>query len=266
MSSPDNDNGMMTFGNHLEVMRRMTFRILGVSVSLAVIIFCMKDMVWQWILAPSRPDFVVYQWIKSVLALTHSGILLDDFHVNMIATELSSQFMVHMTTSFCFGLLLASPYIVFELFRFISPALYESEKKTAVAVMLCVYVLFIVGLVMNYFILFPLAFRFLGTYQVSSVVTSNITLDSYISTFLSLSLVMGCIFQLPIIAYFAGKMGFVSADMLAKYRRHAIIIIATLSAIITPPDIFSCILVIFPLYGLYEISIIIIRKVESKLA
>ena len=125
----------------------------------------------------------------------------EEFHVEMIATDLSSQFMTHITTAVYLGLLGASPYILYELFRFISPALYENERKYSVQVAVIIYVLFLLGVLMSYFVLFPISFRFLGTYSVSAKVVSNITLDSYISTFVSLTLVMGVVFQLPVIAF-----------------------------------------------------------------
>lgn len=153
------------------------------------------------------------------------------------------------------GLLGASPYILFEMFRFVSPALYENERRYSVLVAVIIYGLFIVGVLMNYFVLFPISFRFLGTYSVSARVVSNITLDSYITTFTSLTLVMGLVFQLPVIAYFLGRMGFITSSMLSQYRRHALIAIMLLSAIITPPDVMTLILVAIPLYLLYEVSI-----------
>ena len=183
----------------------------------------------------------------------------EEFHVNMIATDLSSQFMTHITTAVYLGMLGASPYILYELFLFISPALYENERKYSIQVATIIYVLFILGVLMSYFVLFPISFRFLGTYSVSESVVSNITLDSYVSTFVSLTLVMGIVFQLPVIAYFLGKMGFITSAMLSQYRKHAFIVIMLLAAIITPPDIMTLILVTIPLYLLFEVSIHIIK-------
>ena len=180
----------------------------------------------------------------------------------MIATDLSSQFMTHISTAIYLGLLGASPYILYELFRFISPALYENERKYSIQVVGIVYALFILGVLMSYFVLFPISFRFLGTYSVSAKVVSNITLDSYISTFVSLTLVMGLVFQLPVIAFFIGKLGFITSEMLSQYRKHALIIIMLVAAIITPPDVMTLVLVTIPLYLLYEISIRVVAFVE----
>ena len=172
--------------------------------------------------------------------------------------------MTHISTAIYLGILGASPYILYELFRFISPALYENERKYSVQVAGIIYVLFLLGVLMSYFVLFPISFRFLGTYSVSAKVVSNITLDSYISTFVSLTLVMGVVFQLPVIAFFVGKLGFVTSDMLSHYRKHALIVIMLVAAIITPPDLMTLILVTIPLYLLYEVSIRVVKWVEPK--
>ena len=247
---------LLTFGGHLEVFRQMLFRILAVAGVLAVIVFCFKDTTWQLLLAPSEWDFVTYRWIESLVqSLWNADFHFEEWHVDLIATDLSSQFMTHITTAIYLGLLGASPYILYELFRFISPALYENERKYSVQVVVIIYFLFIVGVLMSYYVLFPVSFRFLGTYSVAERVHSTITLDSYVTTFVSLTLVMGLVFQLPVIAFALSKLGFISSDMLAQYRKHAVLVIMTVAAIITPPDIMTLILVTIPLYLLYEVSI-----------
>lgn len=252
----------MTFGGHLEVFRRMLFRIIGVTAIIAAIVFYFKNFTWKILLAPSEWNFITYRWLEKVMNDIGISFHFQEFHVNMIATDLSSQFMTHITTAIYLGLLGASPYILFELFRFIAPALYENEKKYSVRVAIIIYLLFLVGVLMSYFVLFPISFRFLGTYSVSSKVVSNITLSSYVSTFVSLTLIMGLVFQLPIVAFFLAKMGVIRAEILARYRKHALIIIMLVAAIITPPDIMTLILVTIPLYMLYEVSIIIAKRVE----
>lgn len=253
---------MLTFGGHLEVFRQMLFRILGVAGLIAVIIFCFKDITWNILMAPSEWDFCTYRWIEQVIQALDIDFHFNEFHVDMIATDLSSQFMTHITTSVYLGVLGASPYILYELFRFISPALYENERKYSVRVAGIIYVLFLLGVFLSYFVLFPISFRFLGTYSVSAKVVSNITLDSYISTFVSLTLVMGVVFQLPVIAFFLGKLGFVNSKLLAHYRKHSFIVIMFVAAIITPPDLMTLILVTIPLYLLYEVSIRIVKLIE----
>ena len=253
------DNELMTFGGHLEVLRRMLFRVLGVAGVLAVVVFCFKDTTFDILLAPSEWDFWTYRTIEHVLQWCGMDFHFNEYHIDLIATDLSSQFMTHITTSCYLGLLGASPYVVFEIFRFISPALYENERRYSVRVVTAIYTLFIIGVLMSYFILFPISFRFLGTYSVAARVTSTITLDSYIETFTTLTLVMGLVFQLPVIAFVLGKMGFITAEMLSAYRKHALVIIALVAAIITPPDIMTLILVTIPLYMLYEVSIRVVK-------
>lgn len=256
------DGTLLTFGGHLEVFRLMLFRILGVAGVIAVVIFCFKDITWQVLMAPSEWDFCTYRWIESSMQCVGIDFHFHEFHVDLIATDLSSQFMTHITTAVYLGILGASPYILYELFHFISPALYDNERRYSVQVAGIIYVLFIFGVLMSYFILFPISFRFLGTYSVSAKVVSNITLDSYISTFVSLTLVMGVVFQLPIIAFFLGKIGMVTSDMLVRYRKHSFLVIMVVAAIITPPDLMTLILVTIPLYLLYEISIRVVKGVE----
>ncbi len=252
----------MTFGEHLEVLRRMLFRIIAVACILSIIFFCCKDTVWAMLIAPSEYDFTTYQLIEKTVSLLGIDFHFEKFHVDLIATDLSSQFMTHITTSVYLGLLGASPYILYELFRFVSPALYENEKKHSIAIATTIYILFIAGVLMSYFILFPVSFRFLGTYSVSETIRSTITLDSYIGTFTTLTFVMGIVFQLPVIMFVLAKMGFISSHILAKYRKHAIIAIMIVAAIITPPDLMTLILVTIPLYLLYEASIRIVKMVE----
>lgn len=260
---PEKEDDLLTFGGHLEVLRRMLFRVCGVAACVAVFVFCFKEEAFNLILAPSEWDFVTYRWIENCIRCWDNGFHFQEFHVDLIATELSSQFMTHVMTAVYLGLLGTSPYIVYELFRFVSPALYENERKYSVQVVSVVYLLFIVGVLMSYYVLFPISFRFLGTYSVSESVRSTITLDSYISTFVTLSLLMGVVFQLPVIAFFLAKMGLVTSRMLSTYRRHAFLVILIISAVITPPDILTLVLVAIPLYLLYEISIWMIKKVEK---
>lgn len=257
-------NELLSFGGHLEVLRQMLFRVLTVIAILATVVFCFKDITWTVLLAPCECGFCTFAWIEQILHLMGwTDFHFEEYHVNLITTDLSSQFMMHITTSIYIGILLASPYILYELFRFITPALYENERRYSVLICVVVYILFILGVMMTYFVLFPISFRFLGTYNVAERVHSNITLDSYIETFTTLTLVMGIVFQLPVLAYILAKLRIITSSLLAHYRKHSFILIMTLAAIITPPDIMTLILVTIPLYLLFEISIRVIRYVES---
>lgn len=250
----------MTTGGHLEVLRKMLFRIILVILVLAIIIFCFKKETFALLLAPKSSDFATFSFIEAILSKFNIQSQFSDIDVSLISTELSSQFMTHIYVSCLLATLFASPYILFEIFRFVSPALYESEKKYSVAVACTIYVLFFIGVLISYFILFPISFRFLATYQVDESVVNTITLDSYISTFSTLVFLTGILFQLPIIIFVLGKMELVNASMLKKFRPYALVVIMIVAAIITPPDIFTLFLVTVPIYGLYELSILVLKK------
>lgn len=237
-------------------------RILIVTVVFAAVIFAFKDATFAFLLSPSEYDFCTYRWIEDLARHFDPDFAFGEFHVDLIATELSSQFMTHLTTSIYLALLCVSPYILYELFRFVSPALLENERRYSAQVVVTVYLLFALGVLMSYFVLFPISFRFLGTYSVADRVVSNITLDSYISTFVTLTLLMGVVFQLPVIAYILGKMGLVRAEFMERYRKYAFLIICVVAAIITPPDVMTLVLVAVPLYCLYEVSILVVHRVE----
>ena len=251
-------------GGHLEVLRKMLFRILFVTLALAITVFVFRKQTFSIILAPRDSSFIFYRGVEWFLQLFGIDYHFKEFSIELISTDLSAQFMLHISTSLYVSLLLASPYIVFELFRFISPALYDQEKKYSVPIVFVVYILFALGILMTYYVLFPFSFRFLGTYQVDETVKNTITLSSYITTLISMSLVMGLVFQLPVLAYILGKIGLISYELLASCRQWALMIILTLSAIITPPDIFTLLMVALPLYLLYEISISILKRLERR--
>ncbi|MBR1631211.1 MAG: twin-arginine translocase subunit TatC [Paludibacteraceae bacterium] len=254
----------LTFGGHLDVLRRMLMRIAAVTVALAAVVFCFKDATFGLLLAPTQWDFITYRMLERLMNRLGFDFGFEPYHVNLIATELSSQFMAHLTASLMLGALLASPYIVVELFAFVAPALYDRERKVALRVMAAVCALFALGVLMSYFVLVPIAFRFLGTYQVAPQIESNITLDSYIRTFTTLTLLMGLVFQLPVAVGLLARRGIVRSDMMRRYRRHAILLIMLLAAVITPPDVMTLLLVALPLALLYELSIRIARHVEEK--
>lgn len=255
----NSDSSLMTFGGHLEVFRQMLFRIFAVVFLSSILVFYFKDKTFEIILAPSDSDFITYKSLESLLCKIGINFKFESFEVCLITTELSSQFMTHFTTSLYLGLLITSPYILFEIIRFVTPALYDSEKKSSWTLMLSLYFMFILGMAINYFVFFPFSVRFLGTYSVAAKVHSTITLDSYMDTFRSLSLVMGFIFLLPIISYILAINDIICYDKISRYRKHALIVIATIAAIITPPDIMTLLLVAIPLYLLFEISLWIIK-------
>lgn len=254
------DNNMMTFGEHLEVFRKMLFRIIAITACLSIVIFCAKDTTFDMLLAPGGSNFVTYRIIESLCHGVGINFHFEPYSIHLINTELSSQFMTHVSTSVYLALLFVSPYIVIELYRYIAPALYENERRYSVSVAVAVYLLFVFGVLMSYYILFPFALRFLGTYQVAASVENQINLSSYISTFVSLTLMMGLVFQLPVVSFFLAKMGVLEAGFMRRYRRHAFVLTGIVSAIITPPDLFTCAMVMLPMYGLYELSIFVVDR------
>lgn len=249
----------MTTGEHLAALRRVLFRVLGVTLAFAIGIYLLKDETFSLLLAPGDSDFVTYRLIESACQYFGSSFRLETFRLHLISTELSSQFMIHLSTSFWLALLCASPYVVLELFRFISPALYNAERRMVLLFVPIVYVLFVLGILMSYFVLFPVSVRFLGTYQVAASVENQITLSSYVSTFSTLTFLMGLAFQLPVLSFVLARLGMLRASLMRNYRRHALLLIVIIAAVITPPDLLSLVLVAFPLYLLYEVSIWVVR-------
>lgn len=256
------NNSMMTFGEHLEVFRSMLLRIIAITTVFGIIIFCCKDITFGILFAPNSSEFITYRIIEDVCKQMNMAVVFEPYSIQMINTELSSQFMTHLSTSVYLALLLASPFILIELFRFITPALYDNERKYSARITCTIFLLFIIGVLMSYFVIFPFSIRFLGTYQVSEDVVNMINLSSYISTFTALTFMMGIVFQIPVISFFLAKMGIVEAEFMARYRRHALIIIMIIAAIITPPDIFTLVLVTIPMYALYELSILIVKRIN----
>lgn len=248
-----------SFWDHLDVLRIAMVKIAAVTVVFSIIAFCFKETLFSMILAPKNAGFVTYRLFGQIAALT--GNTPPQFYVQLINTGLAQQFIIHMKTAMCTGVLCASPYILYQLFRFVSPALYAKEQRYAMRVVGGGYMMFVVGVLLSYFLIFPLTFRFLGTYQVSGDVANMITLDSYISTLITMSLSMGLVFEIPILCWLFAKLGFLSAEFMRRYRKHAIVVILVVAAIITPTsDVFTLSLVVLPMWILYEVSIWIVNR------
>ncbi len=252
----------LSFWDHLDELRKILFRILIIVLVVMVAAFLNKDLLFDVILAPQKSDFIVYRFFCYLSRITGiAEICPEAFQVELINTQLTSQFMTHLSMSFYAGILLTFPYILYQLFRFVSPALYEHERKYGFSVITFSSLLFYIGVLFNYFIIFPLSFRFLGTYQVSEEVKNMISLTSYTDTLLMLSLMMGIMSELPILSWLLAKLGFMTDAFMYKYRRHAIVIILVIAAIITPTaDAFTLLLVSMPIYLLYELSIVIVKR------
>ena len=242
-------NEPQTFWEHLDVLRASLIRMAIAVVIFGIVAFCMKEALFSIVLAPCSSDFITYRFLGA-----------EAFHIHLMNTGLTEQFMIHMRTAIYAGLLVASPYILYELFRFVSPGLYQNERHYAVWIVGAAYLMFIIGTLINYFVVFPLTVRFLGTYQVSPDVANMLTLQSYIDTLLGMSLVMGVVFELPVVCALMGRMGLLTDHFMAEYRRHAVVAILVVAAIITPTtDVFTLFIVALPIYLLYEVSIQIVR-------
>ena len=239
-----------TFWEHLDVLRWAIIRSLAVVVGFAVVASCMKDWLFAVVLAPATSQFITFRLMGS-----------PEFAIHLINTGLTEQFMTHMRTAAYAGLLFASPYVLYPLFSFVSPALYQNERRAAYKIVGSSYVMFLMGTLVCYFIIFPLTVRFLGTYQVSDDVTNMLTLQSYIDTLISMCLVIGVVFELPVVCALLGSMGMLSGSLMRRYRRHAVVAILIVAAIITPTtDIFTLMVVSLPIWLLYEASILIVPK------
>ena len=239
----------LTFWDHLDVLRSSLIRMAVAVAVFAVAAFVLKEQLFSVVLAPRSSDFVTYR----LLGVT-------PFHLHLMNTGLTEQFMIHMRTALYAGLLAASPYVLYELFRFVSPGLYQNERRYAGWIVGAAYVMFLVGTLVNYFVVFPLTVRFLGTYQVSPDVANMLTLQSYVDTLLGMSLVMGVVFELPVVCGLMGRMGLLTDQWMNDYRRHAVVAILVVAAIITPTtDVFTLFVVALPIYLLYEVSIWIVR-------
>ena len=256
-----------SFWSHVEALRWVLVRCICVVLGVAIVAFLFKDFVFNHIvLAPCRSDFVTYEFFCRLGTwLSMPGICPDIQGIQIININLATQLLVHLSISFYIGLIIGFPYLVVEFWYFILPALYTHERKPAVRGAISFVGLFFVGILTAYFLIFPLTLNFLGTYQVSESVPNHISLNSYISTFLTLVFMLGLVFEMPVVAYFLAKIGFLKSEFLTKYRRHSIVFILIAAAFITPStDAFTMILVAIPLQLLYELSRLVVKRIEKK--
>ena len=243
----------LTFWDHLDELRSVLIRILVVTALAAAVAFCLKDELFAIVLAPRSSDFITYRLMG-----------VEPFNISLMNTGLTEQFMIHLRTAFYAGILIALPYTLYLLFRFVSPALYDNERKYATTLVGSGYVMFMLGTLLNYLLIFPLTVKFLGTYQVSPDVANMLTIQSYIDTLLMMSLVMGIVFELPVVSWLLGRMGLVNARMMSLWRKHAVVAILVVAAIITPTtDAFTLFVVALPIWLLYELSILIVKTTNK---
>lgn len=242
-----------SFWEHLDVFRNCLIKVICVTVVAGIVAFCLKEQLFDIVLAPKDAHFITYKLLGA-----------DDFSIHLVNVGLTEQFMVHMKTALCFGVLVALPYVLYELYGFVSPALYQQERRYSARVVMAGYLLFCVGILINYFLFFPLTVKFLATYQVSSDVENLLSLQSYIDTLLMMSFVFGLVFEIPVVSWLMAKLGVLRSSWMRHYRRHAVVVILIVAAIITPTsDIFTLSIVAVPIWLLYEISIFLVQGVEG---
>lgn len=261
------NEGEMTFLQHLEELRWHLIRAAVAVVAGAIVAFIFKDIIFdKIILAPNNPDFITNRLLCQLSELVKvPALCINQDPVQLISIKMSGQFTTHINISLVAGLILAFPYIFWEFWSFFRPALYEKERKYARGAVSAASLLFMIGILFGYFVITPLSINFLGSYRVSQIVQNQINISSYIGSVTSVALAAGITFELPILVFFLARIGVITPQFMRRYRRHSIIVILTVAAIITPPDIFSLILVAVPLLFLYEVSIFIAARVVKKM-
>jgi len=260
------NEGEMTFLQHLEELRWHIIRsVVAVAVG-AVVAFILKDFIFnQVILAPKNPDFITNRLLCRLADIVNAPVLcINQQPLNLISIKMSGQFTTHINISLIAGLVLAFPYVFWEFWSFFRPALYEKERKYARGAVTAASLLFLTGILFGYYIISPLSINFLATYRVSDLVTNQINITSYIGSVTSVALSAGVTFELPIVVFFLARIGVITPEFMRKYRKHAIVVVLIIAAIITPPDVFSQTLVSIPLILLYEVSIFIAARVVKK--
>jgi len=257
----------MTFWDHLEDLRGALFRSVIAIVVFGITAFIFKGIIFDHIiLAPKNNDFITFRLLcKLGKMLSLDSFCFKTASINLINIELAGQFMSHLMISIIVGLMVSIPYIVWEFWRFIKPGLTENERKNTRGAVFIISMLFLTGVLFSYFLVVPIMINFLGNYQVSASVINQIALTSYTSSVTMMTLIMGLIFEFPILVVFLTKIGILTPSLLKKYRKHTFIAILIIAGLITPsPDIFSQLIVAVPLYGLYEISLVFSSRMYTK--
>ncbi|MDR2968455.1 MAG: twin-arginine translocase subunit TatC [Tannerellaceae bacterium] len=256
----------MSFWDHLEDLRWTILRSLAALLLFMIALFAFMrgehGLFDTVILAPVRGDFITYQWFCKAAALfgVDSDFCNLDFRIDIFNIRLASQFFTHMTTSFWLAIVLTFPYLIYEVWKFISPALYDNEKKSVSMVFVFGTAMFFVGCALGYFMVFPVTLRFLATYQISEAIAEQVSLDSYMDNFLMLIFIMGVMFEMPLLSWLLSKLGLINRSLFQKYRRHAVVVLLILAAVITPSgDPFTLMIVFIPLYLLYELSAFFVK-------
>ena len=262
----EDEPGEMSFLDHLEELRWHLIRSLIAIFVFSIAAFISKGLIFgEIILGPSKSSFWTYKMLCILSELLNSDALcISDLPFIIQSRQMTGQFSMHITSSFVIGLICAFPYTFWEIWRFVKPGLYEKERKAASGATFYVSLLFFIGVLFGYFVVTPISINFLSNYQIDPSILNEFDIISYVSTVTTLVLACALLFQLPIVVYFATKAGLVSSVLLKNYRKHSIIVILMLSAVLTPPDPFSQVLIAIPLGLLYQLSILIAVRLEKK--
>jgi len=238
----------MSFWDHLDVLRGTLIRSAVVVIALSVVFLCIKGLLFKAVLWPASPDFYLYRWL---------GL---PFSMELINIDITAQFFVHLKLSVLTGFVIAFPYVIYEIWNFVSPALYENEKKAVGGAFGMASVLFYLGVAVGYFVVLPVCLMFFMNYTVSDAVTNTISLNSYISMFISMVFLIGLLFEFPTVIVALSSLEIIGKSTLRRYRKHAFIAVMVLAAFITPSDPVSMFVLGLPLYGLYELSILVCKE------
>lgn len=264
----EEEEGGMSFLDHLEALRWHLLRSVAAVLIFTVAAFLAKSIVFGVIiLGPSKVDFFTYRVLCDIgNSLGISALCIDELPFTIQSRQMTGQFSMHMTSSFVVGFIAAFPYVFWEVWKFISPGLYDQEKNAARGAVFFVSLLFLTGAAFGYYVLSPLSINFLSNYQLDPTITNEFDITSYVTTLTMLVLASAIMFQLPVVVYFLSMSGLVTSKMLKAYRRHSIVVILVVSAIITPPDVISQLLIAMPILVLYEVGIAIAKRLEKKRA
>ncbi len=264
----DEEEEGMSFLDHLEALRFHLLRSIAAILILSVIAFLAKSIVFgEIILGPSKVDFFTYRMLCKLGNMVGiSALCIDELPFTIQSRQMTGQFTMHMTSSIVVGFIAAFPYVFWEVWRFISPGLYDKEKNAARGAVAFVSILFLLGAAFGYYVLSPLSINFLANYQLDPTILNEFDITSYVTTLTMLVLASAIMFQLPVVVYFLSMSGIVTSKMLKEYRKHSVVVILVVSAIITPPDVISQLLIAMPILVLYEVGIGIAKRLEKKRA
>jgi sec-independent protein translocase protein TatC len=264
MAIPKKDANEMSFFEHIEVLRWHLIRAMAGVVIVSIAVFAAKNFVFQYvILGPTSPDFITYRFFCDL----SPGFCFYPQNLQIITRDIQEQFISHIKVSLWLGFIISFPYIFYEFWKFIKPGLYKNEIRAARGMVFICSILFLFGVSFGYFLICPVAITFLSAYSVSPEIANTTTLAALVNSITMFTLPTGLIFEMPVVMFFLAKIGLVTGSFLSRYRRHSVVIITIVSAVITPsPDVFTMLMVGIPLYLLYEISIVVTRRIDRERA